>query len=220
MRQYRVDPNTGQRKVAIIQAEDELAAIGMVFGAGWAGARAMTSTSGPGLSLMAEFAGLGYFAELPGVIFDVQRAGPSTGLPTRTMQGDLAFAYTLSHGDTKHIVLLPATVREATSSRWSVRSGGPLSNAGLRAERSRLGHELWLTKPLPYPEKPFDRGKVLSADDLNKVEVVGSLPRRRSRRYSLPHAAGHRALQRRLFHARHRSRRTGALLRAPRRLAA
>ena len=106
-------PETGERNVAIVQAEDELAAAGIVFGAGWAGARAMTSTSGPGISLMAEYAGYGYFAEVPGVIFDVQRAGPSTGLPTRTMQGDVSFAYTLSHGDTKHIVLLPATVAEA-----------------------------------------------------------------------------------------------------------
>ena len=104
--------------VAIVQAEDELAATGMVLGAGWAGARAMTSTSGPGISLMAEWAGYGYYAEVPAVIFDVQRAGPSTGLPTRTMQGDVSFAYTLSHGDTKHIVLLPATVDEAYEMRW------------------------------------------------------------------------------------------------------
>ena len=110
---YRVDEESGERKVAIVQAEDELAAAGIVFGAGWAGARAMTSTSGPGISLMAEYAGYGYFAEVPGVIFDVQRAGPSTGLPTRTMQGDVSFAYQLSHGDTKHIVLLPATMGEA-----------------------------------------------------------------------------------------------------------
>ncbi|HEY5339513.1 MAG TPA: 2-oxoacid:acceptor oxidoreductase family protein, partial [Candidatus Aquilonibacter sp.] len=110
---HRVDPDTGEKRVAIVQAEDELAAIGMVLGAGWTGARAMTSTSGPGISLMAEWVGYGYYAEVPAVIFDVQRAGPSTGLPTRTMQADLAFSYTLSHGDTKHIVLLPGTVREA-----------------------------------------------------------------------------------------------------------
>jgi 2-oxoglutarate ferredoxin oxidoreductase subunit alpha len=111
MKKYRIEED-GKASFAIVQAEDELAAIGMVLGAGWAGARSMTSTSGPGISLMAEFAGLGYFAELPGVIFDIQRVGPSTGMPTRTMQGDLlAIAY-LSHGDTKHVMLLPASVNE------------------------------------------------------------------------------------------------------------
>jgi len=174
---YRVDKATGERKVAVLQAEDELAAIGMVFGATWAGARAMTSTSGPGLSLMAEFAGLGYYAELPGVIFDVQRAGPSTGLPTRTMQGDVAFAYTLSHGDTKHIVLLPATPIEAYEFG---------SQAFDLADRFQtpvfvlsdldLGMNLWMTKPLPYPEQGFDRGKVLSAQEL---EAAGSWGRYR-----------------------------------------
>jgi len=171
---FRVDPQTKERKAAIIQAEDELAAIGIVLGAGWAGARAMTSTSGPGLSLMAEYAGLGYYAELPGVIFDIQRAGPSTGLPTRTMQGDVAFAYTLSHGDTKHIVLLPATVQEAYE----------LSMAAFDlAERFQtpvfvlsdldLGMNLWMTPPLPYPENGFDRGKVLSAEDLEALRSWG-----------------------------------------------
>ena len=94
----------GKATFAVVQAEDELAAIGMVLGAGWAGARSMTSTSGPGISLMAEFAGLGYYAEIPGVIFDVQRTGPSTGMPTRTSQADLLSVAFLSHGDTKHIV--------------------------------------------------------------------------------------------------------------------
>ena len=111
MKKYRIEED-GKANFAIVQAEDELAAIGMVLGAGWAGARSMTSTSGPGISLMAEFAGLGYFAEVPGVIFDIQRVGPSTGMPTRTMQGDLlAIAY-LSHGDTRHVMLLPASVNE------------------------------------------------------------------------------------------------------------
>jgi 2-oxoglutarate ferredoxin oxidoreductase subunit alpha len=170
---YRVDA-TGERNVAIVQAEDELAAAGIVFGAGWAGARAMTSTSGPGISLMAEYAGYGYFAEVPGVIFDVQRAGPSTGLPTRTMQGDVAFAYTLSHGDTKHIVLLPATVAEAYEFAME---------AFDLAERFQtpvfvlsdldLGMNAWLTAPLAYPEKPFDRGKVLGAEDLSAMKSWG-----------------------------------------------
>ncbi len=168
---YRVDQSTGNRNVAIVQAEDELAAAGIVFGAGWAGARAMTSTSGPGISLMAEYAGYGYFAEVPGVIFDVQRAGPSTGLPTRTMQGDVAFAYTLSHGDTKHIVLLPATVREAyefamEAFDFAERFQTPV----FVLSDLDLGMNSWLSPPLPYPEKPFDRGKVLGADDLNSMK--------------------------------------------------
>jgi 2-oxoglutarate ferredoxin oxidoreductase subunit alpha len=171
---YRVDPQTGEKRVAIVQAEDELAAAGIVFGAGWAGARSMTSTSGPGISLMAEYAGFGYFAEIPGVIFDVQRAGPSTGLPTRTMQGDIASAYTLSHGDKKHVVLLPATVEEAYEFAME---------AFDLAERFQtpifvlsdldLGMNSWMTQPLKYPEKPFDRGKVLSAEDLSRLDSWG-----------------------------------------------
>ena len=171
---YRMDQTTGERNAAIVQAEDELAAAGIVFGAGWAGARAMTSTSGPGISLMAEYAGYGYFAEVPGVIFDVQRAGPSTGLPTRTMQGDVSFAYTLSHGDTKHLVLLPATVTEAYEFAME---------AFDLAERFQtpvfvlsdldLGMNSWLTPPLAYPEKPFDRGKVLDENDLAATKNWG-----------------------------------------------
>jgi len=111
LKKYRVEKD-GKASFAIVQAEDELAAIGMVIGAGWAGARSMTASSGPGISLMAEFAGLGYYAEIPGVIFDIQRTGPSTGLPTRTSQADLTFVAGLSHGDTKHVILLPASVNE------------------------------------------------------------------------------------------------------------
>ncbi|MDP9016978.1 MAG: 2-oxoacid:acceptor oxidoreductase subunit alpha, partial [Candidatus Eremiobacteraeota bacterium] len=171
---YRVNSATGERKAAIVQAEDELAAIGMVFGATWAGARAMTSTSGPGLSLMAEFAGLGYYAELPGVIFDVQRAGPSTGLPTRTMQGDIAFAYTLSHGDTKHIVILPGTIEEAYElSMQAFDLADRFQTPVFVLSDLDLGMNLWLTRPLKYPELGFDRGKVLSAQDLSKVESWG-----------------------------------------------
>src|ERR1700675_1912514 len=112
LKRFRVDKETGKATYAVVQAEDELAAIGMVLGAGWAGARSVTSTSGPGISLMSEFVGLGYYAEIPGVIFDVQRVGPSTGLPTRTMQGDILSVAVLSHGDTKHILLLPCSVEE------------------------------------------------------------------------------------------------------------
>ncbi|MGR4063924.1 MAG: 2-oxoacid:acceptor oxidoreductase subunit alpha [Vulcanimicrobiaceae bacterium] len=171
---YRVDSQTGERRAAIVQAEDELAAAGMVFGAGWAGARAMTSTSGPGLSLMAEFAGYAYYAEVPGVIFDVQRAGPSTGLPTRTMQGDVAFAYTLSHGDTKQIVLLPATVREAYEfAMVAFDLADRLQTPIFVLSDLDLGMNSWITPPLDYPSRPFDRGKVLTADDLNKVHSWG-----------------------------------------------
>jgi 2-oxoglutarate ferredoxin oxidoreductase subunit alpha len=171
---YRVDPNTGEHYAAIIQAEDELAAAGMVFGAGWAGARSMTSTSGPGVSLMAEYVGYAYYAEIPGVIFDVQRAGPSTGLPTRTMQGDVAFAYALSHGDTKHIVLLPATIEDAYQlSMDAFDLADRFQTPVFVLSDLDLGMNSWLTKPLAYPEKPFDRGKVLTAADLNKVQSWG-----------------------------------------------
>src|SRR6266542_2384599 len=112
MKQYRIDPETGKATFAIVQAEDELAALGMALGAGWAGARAMTSTSGPGISLMAEFTGLAYFAEVPAVVWDIQRMGPSTGLPTRVAQSDVMKCYLLGHGDTRHIVLLPGSMQE------------------------------------------------------------------------------------------------------------
>ena len=141
LKKFRVTPE-GKATFAVVQAEDELAAIGMVLGAGWAGARSMTATSGPGISLMAEFAGLGYYAEIPGVIFDVQRTGPSTGMPTRTSQADLLSVAFLSHGDTKHVVLLPGTVRECFEFGYcGVRSGGADADAGVCAERSGPGHE-------------------------------------------------------------------------------
>ncbi len=171
---YRVDPDTGEKRVAIVQAEDELAAIGMVLGAGWAGARAMTSTSGPGVSLMAEWVGYGYYAEVPAVIFDVQRAGPSTGLPTRTMQGDLAFAYTLSHGDTKHLILLPATVTEAYEMAMDAFDlADRFQTPVFVLSDLDLGMNAWMTPALEYPQRPFDRGKVLSESDLSKLESWG-----------------------------------------------
>ncbi|HET7102746.1 MAG TPA: 2-oxoacid:acceptor oxidoreductase subunit alpha [Terracidiphilus sp.] len=176
LKKLRVTPE-GKASFAVVQAEDELAAIGMVLGAGWAGARAMTATSGPGISLMAEFSGLGYFAEIPGVIFDVQRTGPSTGMPTRTSQADLMFTAFLSHGDTRHVVLMPATVKECFE----------LSIAAFDlAERLQtpvfvltdldLGMNNWMSDPFDYPEKPLDRGKVLTAADL---ERLGSFARYR-----------------------------------------
>jgi 2-oxoglutarate ferredoxin oxidoreductase subunit alpha len=161
---FRIDAETGAKRIAVVQAEDELAALGMAIGAGWAGARAMTSTSGPGISLMAEFTGLAYYSEVPVVIFDIQRIGPSTGLPTRTSQGDLAFAYTLSHGDTKHLVLLPGTVEECyTFARDAFDLADRFQTPVFVLSDLDLGMNLWMTRPFEYPEKPFDRGKVLDA---------------------------------------------------------
>ena len=170
MKAYRVDKETGKATYAIVQAEDELAAIGMALGAGWAGARSMTSTSGPGISLMSEFVGLGYYAEIPAVIWNIQRVGPSTGLPTRTSQGDILFTYLLSHGDTKHLCLLPASVDECFE------FGMEAFNLAERFQTPvfvlsdlDLGMNYWMADPFPYPQKPFDRGKVLTAEDLEKL---------------------------------------------------
>src|SRR5438477_8399008 len=168
---FRVDPETGEHRYSIVQAEDELAAVGMAIGAGWTGARAMTSTSGPGISLMAEFSGLAYYAEVPVVIFDIQRVGPSTGLPTRTSQADIAFAYTLSHGDTKHLVLLPGTVEECYEfGRQAFDFADRFQTPVFVLSDLDLGMNLWMTKPFHYPEQPFDRGKVLSADEVEKLK--------------------------------------------------
>jgi 2-oxoglutarate/2-oxoacid ferredoxin oxidoreductase subunit alpha len=167
---FRVDEKTGEKRIAVVQAEDELAAVGMAIGAAWAGARAMTSTSGPGISLMAEFAGLAYYAEVPVVIFDIQRIGPSTGLPTRTSQGDVAFAYTLSHGDTKHIVLLPGTVEECYEfGRDAFDYADRFQTPVFVLSDLDLGMNLWMTPAFQYPDKPFDRGKVLSKEDLERL---------------------------------------------------
>jgi 2-oxoglutarate/2-oxoacid ferredoxin oxidoreductase subunit alpha len=170
MRKYRMDKATGKATFAIVQAEDEIAALGMVVGAGWAGARAMTSTSGPGISLMSEFAGLAYYAELPGVVFDIQRVGPSTGLPTRTAQGDILMTATLSHGDTRHILLMPSSVEECYAMSM---------DAFDLAERFQsivfvmsdldLGMNTWMSDPFKYPEKALDRGKVLAAVTLQRL---------------------------------------------------
>lgn len=167
---FRVDPATGERKIAVVQAEDELSAVGMAIGAGWTGARAMTSSSGPGISLMAEFSGLAYYAEVPVVIFDIQRIGPSTGLPTRTSQGDVGFVYTLSHGDTKHLILLPGTVEECYEFAMEAFDlADRFQTPVFVLSDLDLGMNLWMTKPLKYPERPFNRGKVLTAEDLEKL---------------------------------------------------
>jgi 2-oxoglutarate ferredoxin oxidoreductase subunit alpha len=169
MKKYRIEED-GKANFAIVQAEDELAAIGMVLGAGWAGARSMTSTSGPGISLMAEFAGLGYFAELPGVIFDIQRVGPSTGMPTRTMQGDLLTIAYLSHGDTKHVMLLPASVDECYKFAMEAFDlAEQLQTPIFVLSDLDLGMNNWMSEPFAYPEKPINRGKVLSREDLERL---------------------------------------------------
>lgn len=163
----RKDPETGKATYAVIQAEDELAAIGMVIGAGWAGARAMTATSGPGISLMAEFGGMSYFAEVPSVIWDIQRMGPSTGLPTRTSQGDLLAAYYLGHGDTRHVVLFPATPKECFEMAGTAFDlAERLQTLVFVLSDLDLGMNLWITDEFEYPEAPLDRGKVLTAEDL------------------------------------------------------
>ncbi len=168
--QLRTDPETRKATYSVIQAEDELAALGMVIGAGWAGARAMTSTSGPGLSLMSEFAGMGYFAEIPAVIWDVQRMGPSTGMPTRVSQGDLLAAYWLGHGDTKHVVLLPGSVKECFEFGWrALDLADRLQTPVFVLSDLDLGMNQWMSEPFDYPERPLDRGKVLTAEDLNRL---------------------------------------------------
>jgi 2-oxoglutarate ferredoxin oxidoreductase subunit alpha len=170
MKRFRIDAETGKATFAIAQAEDELAAIGMVIGAGWAGARAMTATSGPGISLMGEFVGLAYYTEVPAVIFDVQRVGPSTGLPTRTQQCDLYSLALLSHGDTKHPVLFPSSPEECFS------MAGTAFDLAERfqlpvfvATDLDLGMNNWPSDPFEYPTAPIARGKVLSKEDLDRL---------------------------------------------------
>jgi 2-oxoglutarate ferredoxin oxidoreductase subunit alpha len=165
MRTHRMDPATGQATFAIVQAEDELSALGMALGAGWAGARSMTATSGPGISLMAEFTGLGYWAEVPTVIFDIQRAGPSTGLPTRTSQGDILSTAFLSHGDTKHPLLLPSSPAEVYSMAIEAFDlAERLQTPVFVMSDLDLGMNTWMSEPFDYPGTPPDRGKRLDAE--------------------------------------------------------
>ncbi len=171
---YRVDKETGKATFAVVQAEDEIAALGMALGAGWAGGRSMTATSGPGISLMGEFAGLGYYAEVPAVIFDVQRVGPATGLPTRTAQGDVLSTAFLSHGDTRHPLLFPSSPDECYSMAVA---------AFDLAERFQtpvfvlsdldLGMNTWMSPKFEYPSKPIDRGKLLDAEALERIGRFG-----------------------------------------------
>jgi len=169
LKKFRVTPE-GKATFAVVQAEDELAAIGMVLGAGWGGARSMTSTSGPGISLMSEFSGLGYFAEIPGVIFDVQRTGPSTGMPTRTSQADLLSTAFLSHGDTKHVVLLPGSVKECFDFGYCAFDlAERLQTPIFVLTDLDLGMNNWMSEQFDYPDKPLDRGKVLTKEDLDRL---------------------------------------------------
>src|SRR3989442_557406 len=174
LRRFRIDKKTGKATYAVVQAEDELASIGMALGAGWAGARSMTSTAGPGISLMSEFVGLGYYAEIPAVIFDVQRVGPSTGLPTRTAQGDLLFTALLSHGDTKHPMLFPSSCEECfTMAIEAFDLTEQFQTPVFVMIDLDLGMNNWMADPFPYPTAPIARGKVLSAEDLERVGGFG-----------------------------------------------
>jgi len=173
--EFRTDPDTGKARYAIVQAEDEIASIGMVVGAGWNGARAFTCTSGPGISLMQEFVGLSYFAEIPAVIFDVQRGGPSTGMPTRTQQSDLLSAAYASHGDTKHVMLLPMDPGECFE------MGALAFDLSDRLQTTifvmldlDIGMNEWLTKPFTWDDsRSLDRGKVMSFEDLESGREFG-----------------------------------------------
>jgi len=169
MKDYRIGPD-GKATFAIVQAEDELAAIGMVLGAGWAGARAMTTTAGPGISLMAEFAGLAYYVEVPGVIWNVQRVGPSTGLPTRTSQGDILSTAFLSHGDTKHIMLIPCSVAECFNmAQDAFNLAEQFQTLVFVMSDLDLGMNNWMSEPFEYPTAPINRGKVLTKEDLGRL---------------------------------------------------
>jgi 2-oxoglutarate ferredoxin oxidoreductase subunit alpha len=169
MKEHRIGPDD-KATFAIVQAEDELAAIGMVIGAGWAGARSMTATAGPGISLMSEFAGLAYYTEVPGVIWDIQRVGPSTGLPTRTSQGDILSTAFLSHGDTKNIMLIPNSVSECFDMATDAFNlAEQFQTLVFVMSDLDLGMNNWMSDPFKYPEAPINRGKVLSKADLERL---------------------------------------------------
>ncbi len=202
LKKFRVTPE-GKATFAVVQAEDELAAIGMVLGAGWAGARSMTSTSGPGISLMAEFSGLGYYAEIPGVIFDVQRTGPSTGMPTRTQQSDLlvdCISFARRHQTSRSA----AGQREGVLRVWlrGLRSGGAHADAGVRAHRSRPGHEQLDVGAVCVSREAARSRQGSHGRGTQQAGQLRALPRRRRRRHRLAHASRHHASQSGVFHAR------------------
>jgi 2-oxoglutarate ferredoxin oxidoreductase subunit alpha len=170
---YRKDPKTGEKLYCIVQAEDELAAIGIVLGASWNGARAFTPTSGPGISLMNEFLGFAYFTELPAVVFDVQRVGPSTGMPTRTQQADILSAAFASHGDTKHVLLFPRDPRECFELAVAAFDlADRLQTPVIVLSDLDIGMNDWMCKDLEWdPAYKPDRGKVLTAEQLESVKT-------------------------------------------------
>jgi len=171
---YRKDPVTGKSTLSIVQMEDELASAGVILGAGWAGARSMTSTAGPGISLMSEFIGLGYFVEAPAVFINVQRTGPSTGLPTRTMQGDLDYCVKCSHGDTYHVNLYPGNMQECFQFTYDAFDlAERLQTPVFVMTDLDLGMQNWASPPFAFPDKPFDRGKVLDAQQLAELKDWG-----------------------------------------------
>lgn len=171
---YRVDSKTGKKNFAVIQAEDELSAIGMTLGASWMGARAMTATSGPGISLMAEFTGYAYYTELPTVIFDIQRVGPSTGLPTRTSQSDIEFVASLSHGDTKIPMLFPGSVKECFEfGGQAFDFAEELQSPIFVMSDLDLGMNFWMSEPFRYPSEKWNRGKILTDEDEEKLKDFG-----------------------------------------------
>src|SRR5216110_319674 len=172
MKKYRIDKATGKATFAIVQAEDEIASLGMVIGASWAGARSMTATAGPGISLMSEFTGLAYYAEIPAVIVDVQRVGPSTGLPTRTAQGDIIKAALLSHGDTKHIMVIPGNVQECYELTMDAfELSEKFQTPVFVMSDLDLGMNNWMADPFPYPENGIDRGKLILTAEALKDHV-------------------------------------------------
>ena len=174
LRKYRIDKETGEASFAVVQAEDEIAALGMVIGAGWAGARSMTATSGPGISLMGEFTGLAYYAEVPAVIFDIQRVGPSTGLPTRTAQGDVLSTAFLSHGDTRHPLLFPCSPEECYSMAVTAFDLAERFQTPIFVMSDLdLGMNKWMSQTFTYPAKPMDRGKVLDEEALERIGRFG-----------------------------------------------
>ena len=169
LKRFRIGQD-GKATFAVVQAEDELAAIGTVIGASWAGARAMTTTSGPGISLMSEFAGLSYYAEIPAVVWDIQRVGPSTGLPTRTSQGDILSTAFLSHGDTKHMMLFPSSPHECFEMAMDAFNlAEQLQTIVFVMSDLDLGMNNWMSDPFPYPDTPIERGKVLTKEDLSRL---------------------------------------------------
>ncbi len=217
MKEYRIGPD-GKATFAIVQAEDELAAVGMVIGAAWAGARSMTATAGPGISLMAEFTGLAYYVEVPAVIWDIQRVGPSTGLPTRTAQGDVLSTAFLSHGDTKHIMLFPNSMIECfTMAQDAFDLAERFQTPVFVMSDLDLGMNNWMSDPFPYPEKPIDRGKVLDERRSRAAWRFCALRGCGRRRHRLSHVAGHGSSGGGVFCARQRTQRQGAVQRAPRR---